>query len=190
MLLLKLLTNLKTTCVVCAKFKASKTVLLVRRIENAFFQIRQETLKGRYWGPGKTLVLTHWGSMTAPAALSKDLAYTVGYKITMMRHRKMLIAWICQSVCPRIDFLREYRLVCYQHGRGWKQKRSFADRLIYWWALSFLFHLFLAYSPRRQKKLYYFVHWSSRFNGWRESMEQLKWTQRYTKNLTYYVQMS
>jgi len=48
MLLLKLLTNLKTTCVVCARFKASKTVLLVRRIENAFFQIRQETLKGRY----------------------------------------------------------------------------------------------------------------------------------------------
>jgi len=48
MFLVKLLSSMSKRCVVDARFKASKTVLLVRGIESAFFQIRQETLKGRY----------------------------------------------------------------------------------------------------------------------------------------------
>jgi len=43
-----LLSYTNVVCVVDARFKASKTVLLVRRIESAFSRIRQETLKGRY----------------------------------------------------------------------------------------------------------------------------------------------
>jgi len=47
MFLVKLLSSMSKRCVVGARFKALKIVLLVRRIESAFFQIRQETLKGQ-----------------------------------------------------------------------------------------------------------------------------------------------